>query len=230
MGVSKPSSLSVAAATQVRVEFHRDPGHAGRAQGPIQYFVDLLLAIAIEVLLSCANHLLPRTNCRHEGNPPMDNQSFTYSTHMRGVGIAYLWLSFGFILSACLICIGFKPTMDVDSLFRGLLTVSFTCSGILFLRTGARYLWGHLLVDEQGIRIRPMAFGWSFRWSELKRWRIAVLEGGGEGETVFIEMNLWSSRWPRRWDASFTSKPDFERLVQQMRRYAPDRESIVEIV
>jgi hypothetical protein len=108
---------------------------------------------------------------------------------------------------------------------RVLCSLGFAGCCALCFKVGVRYLFGHLIVDDEGMRIWPPGFGFSFRWDELERWKIAVVDPGGEGESVQLEMTLHSSWWRRRWDASFTENLEFNRLVSELRRHVPDRES-----
>src|SRR5262249_32597004 len=116
-------------------------------------------------------------------------------------------------------------SFDQNSVLRVLTALGFAACGALFFRAGVRYLFGHLVVDEEGVRVWPLGFGFSCRWDDLARWEVATVDAGGEGEELVIEMNLRASRWPRRWHATFTGEPAFSRLVGELRRRAPDRES-----
>jgi hypothetical protein len=155
----------------------------------------------------------------------MRRQVYPYTGHFRCAGAAALWLCLDFDVCSGVIVLGADLAFDQNSVLRVVTALGFAGCGALFFRAGVRYLFGHLVVDDEGVRVWPPGFGFSCRWDDLERWEVAKSDPGGEGEELVLELTLRTSRWPRRWHASFTGEQEFSRLVEEVRRRAPDRES-----
>src|SRR5262249_41168616 len=124
---------------------------------------------------------------------PMRDPTFPYTRHYRCVGAAGLWLCLGFGVASVLVLLGPGLALDKNGVMRVLCSLAFAGCCALCFRVGIRYMFGHLIVDDEGMRVWPPGFGFSFRWDELERWKIVVVDPGGEGESVQIEMTLHSS-------------------------------------
>jgi hypothetical protein len=101
-----------------------------------------------------------------------------------------------------------------------MIVVGVACwGGSLFgLRVAVRDLFGTLIADESGIRLRPRLCGIHLWWSEVSLWYL-------EGERRSAVFYFWKSGFntPVTLPAKWLKQPDRERLTLALRTFAANK-------
>ena len=148
-------------------------------------------------------------------------QSFAFATQRwqygltQAVGGTSLAVMGAFLLTQ----IGSTPGLTTQLAILGSICA---VGGVALLTKAARDLFGRLVIDQNGITLRPGFAGFTISWNELKRWQVQ-LEGNSHPSSPSIRLWTQVESCPLFIPNSWLSDHDRDQIRHAMYSHAADK-------